>query len=129
MQNFHDRILYKTHQHFVTIVIKSISASIPCIVLFFLLSFFIPDFTVLLALVLSVIFVGIIGIYYFFWIKSYFIITNEKVVVKVRNGIFSKFHMNIYFKNIRDAAYSKNHLLHYIFDYGTVFLRSSAGAV
>lgn len=36
--------------------------------------------------------------------------------------------MSIHFKNIRDMAYSKNNVLHYLFDYGTVFARSSAGA-
>lgn len=48
--------------------------------------------------------------------------------MKVRNWIFSNFDMSIYFKNIKDIAYSKNHFLHYMFDYGTFFARSSAGA-
>ncbi len=36
--------------------------------------------------------------------------------------------MSIYYKNIRDLAYSKNNILHYFFDYGAFFARSSAGA-
>jgi len=49
--------------------------------------------------------------------------------VKVRNGLFSKFHMSIHYKNIRDTAFSKNNILHYAFWYGTLFARSSAWAV
>lgn len=47
----------------------------------------------------------------------------------MRNGLFSKFHMSIHYKNIRDTAFSKNHVLHYLLGYGTFFARSSAGAV
>lgn len=46
--------------------------------------------------------------------------------MKVRNGIFSKYHMNIYFKNIRDLAYSKNNFIHYILNCWSLFARSSA---
>lgn len=61
--------------------------------------------------------------------KSYLLITNEKLVKKVRNGLFSKFHMAIHYDNIRDVAFSKNNILHYIFRSGTLFARSSAAAV
>lgn len=71
----------------------------------------------------------IIGYYYFLWSKSYLVITNEKIVKKVRTGLFSKFHMSIAFANIRDVAFSKNHILHYMLGYGSLFARSSAGAV
>lgn len=37
--------------------------------------------------------------------------------------------MSIHFKNIRDTAFSKNHFLHYVLGYGTLFARSSAWAV
>jgi len=36
--------------------------------------------------------------------------------------------MSIHYKNIRDSAFSKNNILHYAFNYGTFFARSSAGA-
>ena len=36
--------------------------------------------------------------------------------------------MSIYFKNIKDIAYSKNNIFHYMFNYWTFFARSSAGA-
>lgn len=37
--------------------------------------------------------------------------------------------MSIHFRNIRDTAFSKNNIFHYIFNYGTLFARSSAWAV
>jgi len=37
--------------------------------------------------------------------------------------------MSIHFRNIRDTAFSKNHVFHYLFDAGTFFARSSAWAV
>jgi hypothetical protein len=81
-------------------------------------------------LIAEIIFAALIfAWFYFFWVKSYFIISNEKIIVKVRNGVFSKFHMSIHFKNIRDMAFSKNNVLHYLLNYGTIFARSSAGAM
>jgi hypothetical protein len=83
---------------------------------------------ILLIISLILIIVSFFLFQYFFWVKSYFIITNEKLVIKVRNWLFSKYHMNLFFKNIKDMAYSKNNLFHYMFDYGTFFARSSAGS-
>jgi len=82
----------------------------------------------ILAQIISVIIILVIFFLFdfYFWSKSYFIISNEKILIKVRNGIFSKYHMNIYYKNIRDMAYSKNNIMHYAFNYGTFFARSSA---
>jgi hypothetical protein len=37
--------------------------------------------------------------------------------------------MSIHYKNIRDTAFSKNNILHYMLGYGTLFARSSAWAV
>jgi len=37
--------------------------------------------------------------------------------------------MSIHYKNIRDMAFSKNNIFHYMFGYGTFFARSSAWAV
>jgi len=37
--------------------------------------------------------------------------------------------MSIHYKNIRDTAFSKNHIFHYLLGYGTLFARSSAWAV
>ena len=37
--------------------------------------------------------------------------------------------MSILFKNMRDKAYTQNNFLHYMFGFGTIFARSSAGAM
>lgn len=46
----------------------------------------------------------------------------------VRNGLFSHYDMRIHFSQIKDMAYSKNHFLHYFFNYGVMFVRTSAAA-
>lgn len=130
MQHFHDIILYKTHQHIFVLISRFLQIFLPYLILIIVLGEILWDFHFMIQMIL--IFLGglcIFGYYYFFWSKSYFIISNEKIVVKVRNGLFSKFHMNIYFKNIRDMAFAKNNMFHYLLGYGTIFARSSAGAV
>jgi len=129
MEKFHDTILYKIHQHKLILLSNFIMSYlkygiISSVVFYFILQ----NNTFFLILVLIIIPIIIFFFHFFFWKKSYFIITNEKILIKVRNGIFSKFHMNIFYKNIRDMAYSKNNIFHYIFDYGTFFARSSAWA-
>jgi len=137
MQHYTDTILYKTHQHFIVVIIKFLAIFVPyaiVVLLFWLLEFEVWEWSFDISLFIQVICIllgaGIIfAWYYFFWVKSYFIISNEKIIVKVRNGLFSKFHMSIHYKNIRDTAFSKNNILHYAFWYGTLFARSSAWAV
>jgi hypothetical protein len=65
---------------------------------------------------------------HFFHARSQFVITPDKLSMDVRNGFFSRYDMSIHFDQIKDLAYSKNHFLHYAFDYGVLFVRSSAGA-
>jgi len=130
MQHYTDTILYKTHQHIIVLISNVLSFFLPYTVTVFLLWKFMYSWN--MWLILAVIFTGWVfafAWYYFFWVKSYFIISNEKIIVKVRNGLFSKFHMSIHYKNIRDTAFSKNNILHYALWYGTFFARSSAWAV
>ncbi len=129
MDNFSDKILFKTKQHKIVLFMKFLKNElifvVPTVVVIYIL-FKISVFILLIIfLVLSFI---IFSWVFFFWNKSYFIITNKKLSIKVRNWLFSKFHMSIYFKNIKDIAYSKNNVLHYMFDYWTFFARSSAGS-
>jgi hypothetical protein len=124
-----DQALYKVHQHKIILFSNFIIAFLKfgifsCIVVYFLFLRF-PFFQIISIAAIPVLF---FLFYWFFWVRSYFYITNEKIVVKVRNGIFSHYYMSIYYKNIRDLAYSKNNILHYFFDYGAFFARSSAGA-
>ena len=136
MQHYTDTVLYKTHQHVVVLILRIISIFMPYAIVVMFVSFFALDWGnrglgsfVLEAITLIVWLLLISGWYYFFWVKSYFIISNEKIIVKVRNGLFSKFHMSIHYRNIRDTAFSKNNIFHYLFGYGTFFARSSAGAM
>jgi len=128
MKNYTDTVLFKTHQHAMLIVGKCLTVLLPFAFILWLLmwamkvSIYIQWIIVLLSIVV------IIAWHYFFWKKSYFIITNEKIAMKVRNGLFSKFHMSIHYKNIRDTAFAKNNIIHYACNYGTLFARSSAGA-
>jgi len=129
MQNFNDKVLYKTHQHIIVLVFKVIYSNL---LISFPIIIFICYFTELwnlVKIIISTLFIFSISFWhYFFWNKSYIIISNQKISMKVRNWLFSKYHMSIYFKNIKDIAYSKNHFLHYLFDYWTFFARSSAWA-
>ena len=130
MQNYHDIVLFKTHQHVFVLISRFIKVFFPVACVFILGAiFFEKKYIFLMFFLLLVSGIVIFAYFYFFWSKSYFIITNEKIVVKVRTGFFSKFHMNIYFKNIRDMAFAKNNIFHYLLGFGTIFARSSAGAV
>ncbi|MDD3793228.1 MAG: PH domain-containing protein [Candidatus Gracilibacteria bacterium] len=124
-----DIILLKKHQHKLILISNFLLSFIKIGVLSSIIFIYIFRGQILLQ-ILSVLIIVILIFFieYFFWYKSYFIVSNEKILIKVRNGLFSMYHMNIYYKNIRDMAYSKNNIFHYMFDYGTFFARSSAGA-
>ncbi|MCH8518172.1 hypothetical protein LAT59_00200 [Candidatus Gracilibacteria bacterium] len=129
MQHYNDTILYQVHQHIFVLIFKILSILLPYLVIVGIFGY-IFSWSILFILILILVGgVSITAWYYFFWTKSYFCISNEKIIVKVRNGLFSKFHMSIHFRNIRDTAFSKNNIFHYLFNYGTFFARSSAGAV
>jgi len=130
MQHYSDTVLYKTHQHFIVVIVHFCSRFFLFALLTFLVGKYMLQWSPAVFLwVLLLWAVVIFWLRYFFWVKSYFIISNEKIIIKVRNTLFSKFHMSIHYKNIRDTAFSKNHILHYMLGYGTFFARSSAGAV
>gem|GEM_PF-961466 len=120
-------ILYKSHQHSIVAISKTLKMFLlPGIILSGIMYFL---GGILASLVTFVVFGGLLfGYTFFFWKSSYFVITNEYLLMDVRNGLFSRFTMNIYFNQIKDFAYSKNHLFHYVFHYGMLFVRSSAGS-
>lgn len=117
MNNYNDTILYETRQHPIVLVFRFLrNFAIVGIPLFLVVYFvFFPG---VLAASVTAVTIGVLSFLwtYFFWSKSYFIITNKKISIKVRNGIFSKFYVSLYYKNIKDIAYSKNNALHYLFD-------------
>lgn len=118
-------ILFKTHQHVITLILRILRIwIIPAIgisIIFYFLNW-------VISALIAFLFVFIIVFFYFhfFYSKSYFYITNEKLSINVRNWLFSQFNMSLHFDQIKDMAYSKNHLLHYIFNYWVLFIRSSA---
>lgn len=124
-----DIILLKKHQHKLILISNFLLSFIKIWVLSSIIFIYIFRWQILLQ-ILSVLIIVILIFFieYFFWYKSYFIVSNEKILIKVRNWLFSMYHMNIYYKNIRDMAYSKNNIFHYMFDYWTFFARSSAWA-
>lgn len=129
MQNFNDKVLYKTHQHIIVLILKIIYSNVLISIPIIILVFYLIELPTLVMFIISALSISLVSFWhYFFWNKSYFIISNQKISMKVRNGLFSKYHMSIYFKNIKDIAYSKNHFLHYLLDYWTFFARSSAWA-
>lgn len=131
MQHYSDNVLYKTRQHILILVSKILRWFIPVVVITYVAGkYLFPDANLIILLLWGSIWGFVIfGYQYFLWSKSYLLITNEKLVKKVRNGLFSKFHMAIHYDNIRDVAFSKNNLLHYTTWAWTLFARSSAAAV
>lgn len=129
MNNISDNILYKTRQHKIVLVFNFLKWFVSVAIPFGILLYFISNLGFIINLIIYTLFILIIFYYnYFFWNRSYFIITNKQISQNVRNWIFSNYWMSIYFENIRDIAYSKNNILHYIFNYWTFFARSSAWA-
>lgn len=122
-----DNIIFKTHQHIAVLVLKILRVwLIPGIIAFFVL--FIIWNIIFAVIGLFLIFLIVFWYFYFFWSKSYFVITKDRLFINVRNWLFSKYDMSIHFDQIKDIAYSKNHILHYTFDYWVLFIRSSAWA-
>ena len=126
MDKFHDNILFITKQHKITLFMDFFKWVVIVLIPLFLVIYYWLEISNFIKILISLILVLFIFIYYFFfWWKSYFVISNKKISLKVRNWIFSKYHMSIYYENIKDIAYSKNHLFHYILNYWTFFARSS----
>ena len=121
-----NNILFKSHQHKITLFFKVFKSSI---IFWLILSIFAYLFWFWVTwIILSFVFVIILSYiyHYFFYSKSYFYITNDKMSLHIRNWFFSQYNMSIYFDQIKDMAYSKNHFLHYFFNYWVLFARSNA---
>ncbi len=125
-QTFEEKILYKTHQHWIIPAINSFK-------LIFLIALPISVFTYFLVyswLITSCVFLiisGIVIVYdHYLWEHSWLMVGNQKVTLSIRNWLWSQYAMNIRYRNIRDSAVSKNSVWWYFFKYGTLFIRSSA---
>jgi len=118
MPHYTDNVLYKTRQHIFMLFWRIGRWLVPFLVGMYITgTYLFLDWSSAAQMFWTVLGSVIICLYFWFlWYKSYLLITNEKLVKKVRNGIFSKFHMSIHYHHIRDVAFSKNNIFHYIFD-------------
>ncbi len=128
MKDFNDKIIYKTHQHKILLIMWIIWIFLPIASIGWIIIYLTTKSYIYISIFVIIIFILIFLYKFFFWKTSYLLITNKKIVIRARNWLFSRFNMWIYFDNIQDIAYSKNNILHYFLNYGTFFARSSAWA-
>ncbi len=126
---FEEKIIYKSRQHWIVPLLKSLKYIGFIALPFAFVTYFVADFswvwTIWVFLLLSV----LIAWYdHYLWSHSWLMIGNQKITLSVRNGIFSQFAMNIRYRNIRDCAVSKNSVMWYLLKYGTLFIRASSGS-
>ncbi len=126
-QKFDEKILYKTHQHWIIPCIWTIKYILLIALPISLVVYFISDYSWIWTMSVFVSMSILLGIYdHYLWEHSWLFIGNQKVTLSVRNGLFSHFAMNIRYRNIRDCAVSKHSVWSFLFKYGTIFIRSSA---
>lgn len=118
--------ILKIHQHKIKMILKSLKAFLFLWIIIWIFTFILSNSVKTTIIIEILTFILIYAYNYFFWSQSYFLVTNEKLSVNVRNWLFSQYSMWIYFDQIKDMAYSKNHFLHYFFNYWVLFVRSSA---
>ena len=125
---FEEKILYKTHQHWIIPVLQSMKIFTIMVLPLTVCVYFVVN-SVVWTGVWFFILSGIFLWYeYYLWYHSWLLVGNQKITLSVRNGIFSQYAMNIRYRNIRDCAVSKNSFLGFLLKYGTLFIRASSGA-
>jgi hypothetical protein len=124
---FEEKIIYKTHQHWIVLVINSLKFilyfALPAGIVTFLFSGLSSFWGWSIFFIVSVL---VVAYDHYLWNHSWLMIGNQKITLSIRNGIFSHYAMNIRYRNIRDSAVSKNSMLGYFLKFGTLFVRSSA---
>ena len=124
---FEEKILYKTHQHWIIPVINSIKLIIMVSIPLAIVTYFFSGYSWLITSLVFLIISGVLVAYdHYLWYHSWLMIGNQKVTLLIRNGLWSQYAMNIRYRNIRDSAVSKNSMWGYLFKYGSLFIRSSA---
>lgn len=118
--------ILKIHQHKIKMILKSLKAFLFFWIIVWILTFILSSSVKTTLIVEILTFILIYAYNYFFWSQSYFLVTDEKLSINVRNWLFSQYSMWIHFDQIKDMAYSKNHFLHYFLNYWVLFVRSSA---
>lgn len=118
--------IFKIRQHKIKMVIKTIWTFVLAWAILGTILYLITQSSSITGISVFILGVFIYSYYYFFWRQSYFLVTSESLSIHVRNGLFSQYNMRVLFKEVKDMAYSKNHFLHYIFNYWVLFIRTSA---
>lgn len=125
MNEIQETVLFKTHQHFVVPLIDIFKWTMIATFPIWIIAYLISEFSILFSLICMLISTTAISIYHIFFRKrGFFQITNQRLSINVRSWFFSQYDLTIYFKNIKDIAYSKNNVMSYIFNYWTFFARS-----
>ncbi|MBC7503982.1 hypothetical protein H7169_03345 [Candidatus Gracilibacteria bacterium] len=126
-QIFEEKILYKTHQHWIIPVINSIKLIIIVSIPLTIITYFISGYSWIIMALVFVVISAMLSLYdYYLWHHSWLMIGNQKLTLSIRDGLWSQYAMNIRYRNIRDSAVSKNSMWGYFFKYGSLFIRSSA---
>ncbi len=123
---FEEKILYKTHQHWIIPVINSLKLIIIVSIPLAIVTYFLSGYSWTLTSLIFFIFSALLVSYdHYLWHHSWLMIGNQKITLSIRNGLWSQYAMNIRYRNIRDSAVSKNSIWWYLFKYGSLFIRSS----
>lgn len=126
-QRFDEKILYKTHKHWIILVRTILKYILFFSIPFSIFAYFVFSYSWIWTLgVFFALTIGIIWYQIFLWGNSWLYVGNQKVTLSVRNGLFSQYAMNVRYRNIRDCAVSKGNIWSFFFKYGSIFIRSSA---
>jgi len=109
--------ILKLHQHKIKMILKTIKTFCILGLATGIISYIISNSIITTSIIVMITFIFIYSYYYFFWSQSYFLVTSDSISANVRNGFFSQYDMRVHFSQIKDMAYSKNHFLHYFFNY------------
>ena len=125
--NFEEKILYKTHQHWIIPVINSLKLILLVALPLGVVTYFVSGYSWIITIFVFLLISAILVAYdHYLWHHSWLMVGNQKITLLVRNGLWSQYAMNIRYRNIRDSAVSKNSMWGYLFKYGSLFIRSSA---
>ena len=123
---FEEKVLYKTRQHLIIPLSKSLASVFFIALPIGFLTYFVSGYSFWWAYLIFFLLSSVVSWYFFYlWYHSWLMIGNQKITLAIRNGIFSQYAMNIRYRNIRDCAVSKSNIWSFLFRYGTLFMRSS----
>ncbi len=125
---FEEKILYKTRQHWVVLLLKSLKTFFLFVVPLTVMIYFVVNSLLWTIVWFVILWWILLGYGYYLWYHSWLLVGNQKITLSVRSALFAQYAMNIRYRNIRDCAVSKNNLLGFLLKYGTLFVRASSGS-